>query len=197
MTSRGHTLGRSGRIVAAAVVCALAGAGCTRSHPVVAPTTVALDLPPPPQRVISTPPEPVAPTEATTVERPAPANRPARPRPSNARVDAKTPEPAATDVPAESTAPAPEPATPSTPLLRTPQTADEQQAVRRTRDVMQRARTMLDGVNVSTLAQPARQQLDTARRFLEQANQALLDRNHVLASYLADKAETLAKGLSR
>ena len=56
---------------------------------------------------------------------------------------------------------------------------------------------MLGRVNASTLGQQARQQHETARRFVEQAQQALVERNYVLASYLADKAETLAKGLSR
>ena len=51
-------------------------AGCARTKPVAAPAVVALDVPPPPARVISTPPEPVAPIESTTVERPAPATRP-------------------------------------------------------------------------------------------------------------------------
>ena len=64
--------------VAALVVCALASAGCGRGKPATVPRVVALEMPPPPARVISTPPEPVAPTETTTVDRPPPANRPAR-----------------------------------------------------------------------------------------------------------------------
>ena len=83
------------------------------------------------------------------------------------------------------------------PLLRTPQTADESNAERRTKDVLGRATQLLDRVNAATLGQQARQQHETARRFVEQALQALVERNYVLASYLADKAETLAKGLSR
>ena len=83
------------------------------------------------------------------------------------------------------------------PLLRTPQTADESNAERRTKDVLGRAAQLLDRVNPATLGQQARQQHETARRFVEQAQQALVERNYVLASYLADKAETLARGLSR
>jgi hypothetical protein len=56
---------------------------------------------------------------------------------------------------------------------------------------------LLDRVNASTLGQQARQQHETARRFVAQAQQAIIERNYVLASYLADKAETLARGLSR
>ena len=161
---------------------------------------MALDVPPPPARVISTPPEPVAPVESTTVERPAPATRPSRAaRSTAARPEAPKPAEAGraesgTDAPASA---APEVAPAPAPLLRTPQTADESNAERRTKEVLGRATQLLDRVNASTLGQQARQQHETARRFVEQALQALVERNYVLASYLADKAETLAKGLSR
>ncbi len=199
--TRGHTQGIRRRLAAATVtvvVCAMAGAGCARSRPAVAPPSVALAVPPPPPRVVSTPPEPVLPTEATTVDRPTPANRPARNnRPAAGRSEPRTAEPASTDGTPDAAAAAPEPTAPTGPLLRTPQTADEQQAERSTREVMDRAKGLLDQVNAATLAPQARQQVDTARRFLDQADGALRERNYVLASYLADKAETLAKGLSR
>lgn len=200
MTSTGpgwRALG-TGRIVVAAMVCALAGAGCAKSRPASVPDVVALDVPPPPPRVISTPPEPVTPTEATTIDRPAPANRPARnSRPAATRSEPRTPAPAVDTTAEAAPTPTPEPPSPSAPLLRTPQTADEQQAERRTREVLDRAKGMLSKVNPATLAPQARLQHETALRFVGQAEQALLERNHVLASYLADKAETLAKGLSR
>jgi hypothetical protein len=188
-----------------AVVLVLAGtgmAGCARSRPSTAPTPVALNVPPPPPRVISTPPEPVAPTEATTLERPAPArpvrtNRPAVARNDNGRNGAEATRVEAVTEPAVApVAPEPAPA-PAGPLLRTPQTADETEAARRTRDVLGRAKTMLERVAVGSLGTQAQQQHATALRFVEQAEQAMVDRNFVLATYLADKAETLAKGLSR
>lgn len=165
-----------------------------------APRAVALEIPPPPARVISTPPEPVAPTEATNVERPAPASRPARStrtaqtkpetKPAEApRADAADAAPAATVAPAE--------AAPQGPLLRTPQTANESNAERQTRDVLGRATKLLDGLNPTRLGSQARQQYETARRFVDQSLQALTDRNFLLAASLADKAETLATGLSR
>ena len=82
-------------------------------------------------------------------------------------------------------------------MLRTPQTADESEAVRRVRTVLDRARALLGQVKTADLTREARTQHDTARRFVEQADQALLEKNLVFASYLADKAETLARGLSR
>ena len=90
-----------------------------------------------------------------------------------------------------------EPTSGTAPLLRTPQTADEVDAERRTRSVLGRAAELLDRVNPARLGPQARQQHETARRFVEQAQQALNDRNYVLAASLADKAETLARGLSR
>jgi len=179
-------------------VCLFAVSGCARSRPATTPVAVALDMPPPPARVISTPPEPVAPTEAMTTERPAPTTRPARAARSSSRPDpAKTTEPARVEATTEAALPPPEPPTNTGPLLRTPQTADESNAERRTREVLGRAATLLDRVNPATLGQQARQQHETARRFVDQAQQAIVERNFVLASYLADKAETLAKGLSR
>lgn len=197
LDQRRHPLGLR---IAAAGMCLFAMSGCARSRPATTPVAVALDVPPPPARVISTPPEPVAPTEAMTTERPAPTTRPARTTRSPSRPDpAKPTEPvrveATTDAPPA--LPSPEPAPNTGPLLRTPQTADEINAERRTRDVLGRAAALLDRVNAATLGQQARQQHETARRFVAQAQQAIVERNFVLASYLADKAETLAKGLSR
>lgn len=188
---------------AAALLGLLAATGCTRSKPAMAPRVVALEMPPPPARVISTPPEPVAPTEATTVDRPTPATRPTRPtRAAQTRPDTARPaEPPRTEAPAEpASAPPTSPAEPTVntgPLLRTPQTADEANAERRTRDVLLRAVALLDRTSPGSLGPQARQQHDTARRFVDQARQALSDRNYVLAASLADKAETLARGLSR
>jgi hypothetical protein len=187
---------------AAAFLCLLVPAGCTRARPAAAPRVVALEMPPPPARVISTPPEPVAPTEATTVDRPTPASRPARStRTAQSRPDpVRAAEPPRTDAPSEPAGPAAAPAeAPANtgPLLRTPQTADESNAERRTSDVLTRAMALLNKVSATSLGPQARQQHETARRFVDQARQALSDRNYVLAASLADKAETLARGLSR
>lgn len=186
--------------VVVAVGLVLAVSGCARSKPATSPTPVALNVPPPPPRVISTPPEPLTPTETTTVERATPASRPSRStrsaasrpdaRPTETRPDVT--EPAAPAAPVTDPTPAP-----AGPLLRTPQTADENVAVRRTNDILGRARELLKTVSPGNLSAAARQQYDTAQRFIEQAEQAIVSRNYVLATYLAEKAETLSKGLSR
>ena len=166
-----------------------------------APAVVALDVPPPPARVISTPPEPVAPVESTTVERPAPATRPprrrGRRRPGRKRPSRPSPvaaEPAA-DAPASA---APEPRASAGAAAADAADGRREQCGAPDEATSSAARrSLLDRVNPATLGQQARQQHETARRFVEQAQQALVERNYVLASYLADKAETLAKGLSR
>lgn len=188
-------------LAAALLVLALAaGAGCAKTGPASAAPSV-LNVPPAPPRVISVPPEPVAPVETTTVEPPS-EPRPTRSTRPSARADngsrgsqtTTEPEPVApVDVPAER----PADPSPAAPVLRTPQTADESEAVRRVRTVLGRATTLLGQVNPADLTREARTQHDTARRFVDQAEQALLERNLVFASYLADKAETLARGLSR
>jgi hypothetical protein len=67
---------------------------------------------------------------------------------------------------------------------------------RRIRDVLAKAARGLEAVNRALLTADARSQFDTARRFIGQATDALAARNYMFAAYLADKAETLARGLA-
>jgi hypothetical protein len=187
-------------VVVLLALAATAGAGCAKTGPASAPAPSVLSVPPAPPRVISVPPEPVTPVATTTAEPPS-EPRPARPSRPSSRGDGSRggqastePEPVpAPDLPAER----PADPSPTTPVLRTPQTADESEAVRRVRTVLERAKALLAQVKPADLTREARAQHDTAKRFVDQADQALLERNLVFASYLADKAETLARGLSR
>lgn len=195
----------SHRLAPLALMASVTLGGCAKTGPITAPAPALLEVPPPPPRVISLPPEPVAPVATTTTTPPSvpKASRPTRPpvrqdtgaNRAGQAAPATDAEPApVAEVPAERPAETPAQAGP---LLRTPQTADESQADRRIRTVLTTAGALLSGVNVATLTREARAQHDTARRFIEQAQQALIERNYVFASYLADKAETLARGLSR
>ncbi len=188
-------------VVAPVVVLSLAvGTGCAgRSH-AASPSPTVLNVPPAPPRVISVPPEPVAPVETTTAE-PSAERPPVRATRPAARPDSSARSGPTSEV--EASAPVESPSERVTnpeaaaPLLRTPQTRDESQADRRIREVLGRASALLSQVNPLSLSREARTQHDTARRFVDQAGAALLERNYVFASYLADKAETLARGLSR
>jgi hypothetical protein len=182
-------------------VTAAVGAGCARGTPVVAPTPVVLNVPPAPPRVIAVPPERIVTVDITPVEETAdtPPERVSRPTP-RADSNARQASPAAAETEAETAAAAPSappPPAATAPVLRTPQTADESEADRRIREVLARTSATLGRVNPATLAREARTQHETARRFVDQAQAALIERNFVFASYLADKAETLARGLSR
>ena len=65
------------------------------------------------------------------------------------------------------------------------------------RELLGRAARDLSRVNAGALNTDGRAQYDTARRFLQQAEDALKARNIVFAGRLADKAATMAAILIR
>ena len=148
-----------------------------------------LDPPPPPPRVVADYPEPEPLPVAPPVEATAPAK--AAPRPSRPE---QRPEPAvATPEPVENavrTEPPPS-------LTLTPLPGSEAQTVTAIRDLLGRAARDLSRVNAGALNTDGRAQYDTARRFLQQAEEALKARNIVFAGRLADKAATMAAILVR
>lgn len=175
----------------------LSASGCasmtakTRSDP--AP----LAIPEPPPRLIGPLPEVVeiAPPEPERRDPVPPAPRVTRPpRDSQAARPDPKPDPAK---PAEKV-PVLEGPVPSAPRaeLRTPETADEEEAARPVREMLDRASKTLARVDYRTLGREGREQYDTATRFMEQAKEALSARNPIAAKYLAEKADTLAKGLT-
>ena len=149
-----------------------------------------LDPPPPPPRVVATyepEPEPIAvapPVEPAAPVRP--AIRPPRPE--------QKPEPAvSTPEPVESVArPTPGPS-----LTLTPSPGSEAQTANAIRNLLGQATRDLSRVNVASLNNDGRAQYDTARRFIQQAEDALKSRNIVFAGKLADKAATMAAVLVR
>ena len=148
-----------------------------------------LDPPPPPPRVVAVyepEPEPLPITPAVEPATPVrPQTRPARPE--------QRPEPAATTEAVESVArPAPGPS-----LTLTPTPGSESQTVAAIRDLIGRATRDLSRVNSASLNNDGRAQYDTARRFIQQAEDALRARNIVFAGKLADKAATMAAVLVR
>lgn len=185
-----------------AVVVSMTMAACAKQPPrVVAEPPVALEVPVPPPRVLA--PVPPAETPVVQAEPPAEPRPPARPRaPRPSTAESKTaatgrPE-AATDVAAAPSTDVQKPddgVTPA-PTLRTPQIANDSEADRKVRDALGRALRGLEDINRAVLSADARAQYDTARRFVDQATDALKARNYMFAAYLADKAEQLARGLA-
>jgi len=145
-----------------------------------------LEVPPVPPRVIVPDIEEVALSpEPGDVARPA-AHRPDAP--------AKPPE-KPVDPPKSGTQEPPKVEEP--PRVRQPAMASNEEADRAVRAIMARAQSLLGGVDYRALSSAARQQYDTARRFITQADSALRIRNYVFARNLADKAETLARQLGK
>ena len=149
-----------------------------------------LDPPPPPPRVVVTYAEPEPPPEPPPVETAIPAKpAPRPPRPEQKADPVETP-------PAEPVAAVTKPPSPAA-LTLTPSPGSEAQTVTAIRALMDRASRDLQRVNAGALNQDGRAQLDQARRFLQQADEALKVRNIVFAGRLADKAATMAAILVR
>jgi len=148
-----------------------------------------LDPPPPPPRVVAAYPEPEPLTIAPTAEPVVPS----KPTPRPARPEQRPEPPANATEPVESVArPTPPPS-----LTLTPTPGSEAQTVSAIRDLMGRAARDLSRVNAGALNTDGRSQYETARRFLQQADDALKARNIVFAGRLADKAATMAAILVR
>lgn len=148
-----------------------------------------LEPPPAPPRVVAV--HPIEPEIVPAV----PASEPASP----SRPPVRTPRPERPEPAQSAPEPVQETARPaSTPSLTlTPSPGSETQTAAAIRDLMARAARDLSRVNQASLNADGRTQFDTARRFLQQADEALKVRNIVFAGKLADKAATMAAVLVR
>ena len=121
-------------------------------------------------------------------------NTPARPRPAPPvqQSEGTKPEPAKAE--ADASKPGDEPKTPSATLGTTPN-GQEAEVERRIRGLLLEATGNLNRVDYGRLNADAKGQYDSAKAFVRQAEDALRSKNLVFASYLADKAATLAAQL--
>jgi len=169
-------------------IAALLGAGCFRAQARTIPDTPPLDVPLPPPRLVEAtetqPPEPVT-LPADPVR-----NLPPRPRPAPAPARQQQGDPSKP----EPSKPAEEPRAPATTLRTTP-TEQEAEAERRIRGLLLEATVNLNRIDYGRLSADAKGQYDSAKGFVRQAEDALGSKNLVFASYLADKAATLAARL--
>jgi outer membrane biosynthesis protein TonB len=173
----------------ALIVALLAGfAGCAtvlqRSRP---KTTAPLEVPLPPPRVV-TPPEAEPPEPAPPPVEEPPSPPPARPKPSPPRParPEKTDKPEATPAPAAPANPDPGPA------LSLQTTANVTAEETKIRTLIARASADLARIDYRALSADGKVQYDTAKRFRQQAEDALKVKNLVFAEQLADKAATMA-----
>jgi hypothetical protein len=141
-----------------------------------------LQVPDPPGRVIvpieelvAAPPPPPPPEEP-----PPPAAPRTPPRTAERPQPAPAPPPAAAPAPRD---------------LRTTSNAPTAESERTVRETLARAARDISQVEYGRLSVDGRSQYDQSKRFSEQAEQALRERNLVFAATLADKAATLAAEL--
>jgi type IV secretory pathway VirB10-like protein len=165
--------------------------GCAKAQAKSAPAGPPLDVPAPPPRVLAPVEEPVIALEPTPELPPAAAPpRTPPPRPPARRAEEPRPE-----QPSPAAA-VPEPTPPAeTRELRPASPARDAAAEKGVRSTLARAARNLGRVDYGKLSTDARAQYDQSKRFTQQAEQALKDRNFVFAATLADKAATLAAEL--
>jgi hypothetical protein len=174
----------------------------------------ALAIPPPPPRVVPITAEPIAEpvsdlpggtpvTSGTSAPRAGRGNREASPRPQGTDVkpDAKPGTPGAPGAATTTgeTSPATEPpATPPAPTGPPPQlrTADSLNTEGTVRAMIDRARQILGTVDYRRLPDVRKKAYNDAKKFADQADEALKQGNVVFALGVAGKAETLAKELA-
>lgn len=177
------------------VLFAVSAAACASSRSQVQiedePTLV---VPPVPPRVIepvpSTEPQPVEPVEnlPATTESPAPK------RQSSAR-DRGAQDPKPEPKPENPPEPPPVSAQP-VPPLRTATSPGPEVAQQQVRDVLERARKLLDSIDQNQLSKERMEAFKAAWNFIGEAEAALKTNNYVQAKALADRAEATAKALA-
>lgn len=164
---------------------ALAVAACAHPKAETLPEMPALAVPAAPDRVI-VPPPPEEPPAPAVPEQAASPSRPTRPRPQQTPSSKVDPAPGA---------PAPPAAPPAAGALQTTLPANQAEVVKNVRDLLTRAQRDLKRVDYAALNADGKAQYDTARRFVDQAEQALKEQNLVFALTLADKAATIGRSL--
>ena len=203
-TSPRPAIARAGRLwlFGVLLIAALSLAGCAKAQAKAAADGPPLQVPEPPPRVLAPPEEPLASAPLTPEAETPPATAPRTPatrppvrRPPNA---ANTPEPEPRQEPAPTppvaAQPTPPPAEPPRELRPALSAADAAEE-RKVRDVLARAARDLNRVDYQRLSTQGRSQYDQSKRFSDQAEQAIKDRNYVFATTLADKAAALAAEL--
>lgn len=186
----------SSRLVIAVGLLAALAAGCAKAQARTEPPIPELAPPPAPPRVIETyaddtpvPAEPTAPDGGASSPAARNASKPLLPSPPRVETPPKPVEPPRVE---PEKPPSPPPA-----LTLKPTPGSESATAESIRNLLGRAARDLSRVNYASLTQDGKTQYDTARRFMEQAEEALRNGNFPFAGKLADKAATMAAVLVR
>lgn len=185
-------------LIVCVVQAALFAGACAKARAETAPDGPPLEMPAAPPRVLAPvdPPPPIAVTVPETppvVEQRPPVRPPVRrangtPAEAEARPEPPPPAPVAAQPP-------PEPVPTETRELRAAPSSNAVDAERGVRELLTRAARDINRVDYGKLSADGRSQYEQSKRFSQQAEQALRDRNFVFAATLADKAATLATEL--
>jgi hypothetical protein len=183
---------------------ALLASGCASASAESSAGRPALDVPPPPARIIDVVPIEQPPDTVTDVPQPAAppqssgasrSSRPTSTKPpaTDSKPEAKSgdPRPGEPEPPKETPKP-PDPA----PQLRTPQTSDTSGAAKAVKTTIDTARGILNTVNFAQLSNERKKAYNETKLFLQQAEEAMKQGNLVYAQGVATKAETLARELA-
>lgn len=183
-------MSRAWAVLVVVVALGVGSAACAKARAATAPDGPPLQVPQPPQRVLVPVEEPAATAVAPEPETPPPAATAPRPPAAKPATAEPKPQPA---LPAAVQAPPPRTPT-ETRELRAPSPTSAA-TDRSVRDMLARASRDLSRVNYSRLSADGRAQYEQSKRFSEQAEEALKERNLIFAATLADKAATLAAEL--
>lgn len=174
------------------VPVAVAGTACRTARAAEPIERPALEVPPPPPRVIIPMPGPnVLPRLEPVEELPVTSDKsPTRPRPNREKPDPNKPDPKI-----ELVDPPAQPAAPVTPPLRL-ENPNSAQLSSQVRDTLARARAIIDGIDRNSLtSEPRKKAYDQAKLFAVEAEEAIQKNNLVYAKEVADKAERLASSI--
>jgi outer membrane biosynthesis protein TonB len=182
------------RVLLLVALCGASLAGCASKAIQAVEDHPALVVPPVPPRAIEPAPVPETPPAEPVVEPPPTPTttlKPTRtPRPATEK-----PEPKPAEVPPDTTAAAGPPNPPPVPPLRTATTPSGPEAQRQVRDILERAATILTKVDYQKLSDDRRANYNSAKNYMQQADEALKKDDLTLARSFADRAENIAKQL--
>jgi hypothetical protein len=178
------------RIALVAGVAGL-GAGCATTQAKAPVERPALEMPSAPPRVIEPAPSPEVMPDPVPELPPPPAN----PKPRPPQREASRPDPKLETPPADPAPVAQPPVQPVVPPLRTASSTDSAEATRQITEMRNRAKQLLDVTDYQRLTAEQRLQYDNAKRFIDEADEALKAKNFEFARGVAEKAEKLAREL--
>jgi hypothetical protein len=175
------------------VPVAVAGTACRTARAAEPIERPALEVPPPPPRVIVPLPGPDAQPRLEPVEElPVTTDKsPTKPRPNREKPDPNKPA----DPKIELVDPPQTPTAPATPPLRL-DNPNSAQLGNQVRETLARARALIEKIDRNSLTtEPRRKAYDQAKLFADEAEDALQKDNLVYAKEVADKAERLASSI--